>query len=79
MLIDVLKNEIDTAQPKNSLPEFIELGGGDEVDPIERLRFFCSIAMSNQDWLAVEPFFTDIEMIIDELRDEIVRLSQIGG
>ncbi len=63
---------------KKSLPEFIELGGREEPDPLERLRFFCSLAMSNQDWLDVEPFFTAVEMVIDELRDEIVRLSQTG-
>lgn len=31
--------------------------GSEELDPIERLRFFCSIAMRAQDWLDVEPFF----------------------
>ena len=30
---------------------------GDESDPIERLRFFCSIAMNGQDWIDVEPLF----------------------
>lgn len=29
----------------------------EEKDPLERLRFFCSLAMSGQDWLDVEPFF----------------------
>jgi hypothetical protein len=26
-------------------------------DPVEALRFFCSLAMSGQDWLDVEPLF----------------------
>jgi len=40
---------------------FNRVGGHDETDPIERLRFFCSIAMSRQqDWLDVEPFFNDV-------------------
>src|SRR6478609_6700831 len=30
---------------------------GEEPDPVERLRFFCSLAMNAQDWLDVEPFF----------------------
>lgn len=29
-------------------------------DPIERLRFFCSLAMQGQDWLDVEEFFDDV-------------------
>jgi len=36
---------------------FDNAGGHEETDPIERLRFFCSKAMSGQDWLDVEPFF----------------------
>jgi hypothetical protein len=40
--------------------QFDKLGGGDEPDPLERLRFFCSIAMNNQDWLDVEPLFNDV-------------------
>src|SRR5690606_7914957 len=31
--------------------------GCKETDPIERLRFYCSLAMSGQDWLDAEPFF----------------------
>lgn len=29
----------------------------DNEPPIERLRFFCCLAMSGQDWQDVEPFF----------------------
>lgn len=29
----------------------------DDMTPLERLRFFCSLAMNGQDWLDVEPFF----------------------
>jgi hypothetical protein len=31
-----------------------------EPSAIERLRFFCSLSMSGQDWLDVEPFFNDL-------------------
>ena len=34
--------------------------GYSEKDPIERLRFFCSLSMSWQDWLDVERFFDDL-------------------
>lgn len=33
------------------------MNGCNETDPIERLRFYCSLAMSGQDWIDVEPFF----------------------
>lgn len=32
----------------------------DQEPPIERLRFFCSLAMNGQDWLDVEPFLDAI-------------------
>lgn len=32
-----------------------------EEKPLERLRFFCSLAMSAQNWIDVEPFFDAIE------------------
>ena len=44
--------------------QFDELGGAEEPDPLERLRFFCSLAMSGQDWLDVEPFFDDVLTIM---------------
>lgn len=32
----------------------------EESEPIERLRAFCSLAMSGQDWIDVEPLFDAI-------------------
>ena len=34
--------------------------GEEPDDPVERLRFFCSLAMRGEDWLDVEPFFDAI-------------------
>lgn len=45
-----------TLRPKTALEKFHE-HNGNELDPLERLRFFCSLAMSGQDWLDVEQFF----------------------
>ena len=48
------------AQPagKTALERFNELKvAQDESDPVEQLRAFCSLAMTGQDWLDVEPFF----------------------
>jgi hypothetical protein len=33
----------------------------DSLSPLEQLRFFCSLAMSGQDWLDVERFFNVLE------------------
>lgn len=37
--------------------QFDEHMAGESATPIERLRFFCSLAMEGQDWMDVEPFF----------------------
>lgn len=43
---------------------FDSLDGNQETDPLERLKFFCSLAMNGQDWLDVEPFFDDVQTIV---------------
>lgn len=48
------------AEARTTLERFRECGGNEEPDPVERLRFFCSLAMSGQDWLDVEAFFDDV-------------------
>lgn len=58
--IAALKEAIKN-QSKSALAEFTDCAGSDETDPIERLRFFCSLAMKGQDWLDVEPFFEAIK------------------
>lgn len=44
-----------------AIERFKECDGSDEKSPLERLRFFCSLAMSGDDWLDVESFFIDVE------------------
>jgi hypothetical protein len=52
----------NSAKPElRTLDKFKELFGELEDDPLERLRFFCSLAMNRQDWLDVEPFFDDVQ------------------
>ena len=47
---------------KTSLERYnAAMEGTIETDPIERLRFFCSIALTGRDWFDVEQFFYDIE------------------
>lgn len=50
--------EADRQRTTGSAKErFYAASGEQEQDLIERLRFYCSIAMSGQDWIDVEPFF----------------------
>lgn len=50
-----------TPTPRTALDQFNEFAGEDKESPLERLRFFCSIAMQGQDWLDVEQFFIAVE------------------
>lgn len=45
----------------SALRRFMASGGYEEDDPLERLRFFCSFAMSGDDWLDVEEFFDGVK------------------
>ena len=46
-------------QPRSALTCYQETAADDAepTTPLERLRYFCSLAMQAQDWLDVEPFF----------------------
>ena len=46
---------------ETALAQFENNGATEGLSPLERLRFFCSLAMSGQDWLDVEPFFAALE------------------
>ena len=37
------------------------------INSVEKLRFFCSLAMHGDDWLDVEPFFDGVQAEIGEL------------
>lgn len=52
--------EQGTEQQHPARQRFDDTGGREEPDPVERLRFFCSLAMNKQDWLDVEAFFDDV-------------------
>lgn len=41
----------------SAMERFEQHEGYSVQDPVERLRFFCSLAMNGQDWLDVEQFF----------------------
>jgi hypothetical protein len=40
-----------------AMTEFHAFNGEEMPDPLERLRYFCSLAMKPQDWADVGPFF----------------------
>ena len=61
---------------------FYALGGDEEPAPLERLRFFCSLAMNGQDWMDVEPFFDDVQTLLTpNARSEPTAplLAQVGS
>lgn len=53
---------------KTALEKFYEFGGNEEPDPLERLRFFCSLAIKGQDWLDVEQFFDDVKTMMPNVK-----------
>jgi hypothetical protein len=71
-------NEIGQGEPLYTAPRELNAKemydkaciDGEDKDPIERLRFYCSLAMTGQDWLDAEPFFDAIKSAPRELSDE---------
>jgi len=48
-------------QQESAMKRFERLMQNDQESPLERLRFFCSLAMNDQDWVDVEPFFDALQ------------------
>lgn len=61
---------------KTAKERFDEVNGSEEPRPVERLRFFCSLAMNGRDWLDVEPFFEDVLSDFDDLYDDLAQLKR---
>lgn len=58
------RREASEQMPEQTAKQQYDAHGGDsESDPVERLRFFCSLAMCSQDWLDAEPFFDAINKL----------------
>ena len=69
--IETLRAELAAlkAPPADTaMDRYRDVEGGYDRDPVERLRFFCSLALSPQDWLDVEPFFDAITGEISALK-----------
>ena len=47
--------------------------GEDAMDAVDRLRFFCSLAMNGQDWIDVEPYFDGVTAELEALRADAER------
>jgi hypothetical protein len=65
--IAALKAALEQPEQHPARQRFDDTGGREEPDPVERLRFFCSLAMNKQDWLDVEAFFDDV---LDQLEQD---------
>ena len=62
---------------KYTIDEFKELGGYDEKDPLERLKFFCSLGLCSEDWLEVESFFIDAQDKITDLEHQLSNCKDV--
>src|SRR5262245_22855187 len=63
---------------RRAKPEFDDLESNAPIaEPIERLRFFCSLAMKPQDWLDVEPLFVACEAELAKCRKDAEMLNWI--
>ena len=58
-----------TLSKETAQQQFDDCGGSEIADPIERLRFFCCLAMDGQDWLDVEPYFNALLTTTTEWKD----------
>ena len=51
--------------PESAMSRYLRyMEGVKEPDPVERLRFFCSIAMNGRDWIDSEQFFADLAPVV---------------
>lgn len=64
----------EQAADRTALEQFIRHGAMEENDSIERLRFFCSLAMANQDWIDSEEFF---EAIITDRKEQAAKIAML--
>lgn len=48
-------------------------GAGEERDPVERLRAFCSFAMNGRDWIDAEPHFDAVCAEVASLKRDAER------
>jgi len=55
-----------TKNKKSTIEKFKDLYGDLEESPLERLRFFCSLALNSEDWLDCEKFFDDLEQELNK-------------
>ena len=61
------------AEPVSALTRYNEIAKDSETytgHALERLRIFCSLAMTEEDWLDVEPFFDDAEQELAKLEQQ---------
>ena len=62
-------------QQEPALAKYNDCDGAEESDPVERLRFFCSLAMKGRDWIDVEQFFDAVIAKRTGLEERITALE----
>jgi dsDNA-binding SOS-regulon protein len=73
---DLPQVDKEQAEPVSALTRYNEIAEDVETtcNALERLRIFCSLAMTKEDWLDAEPFFDAAEAELTKLD---VRLAEI--
>lgn len=64
--IQELEKQLETASNKNSIEEYNESEDIKSENALERLRYFCSLSMSQDDWVNVGSFFVELEKQLAE-------------
>lgn len=77
MAFTQLKEQLAAAQEEINSPPAIDayemyMADDEEGNPVERLRFFLSLALKGQDWIDVEKFIDDVSNHIAKAEQRVV-------
>ena len=80
--IKVLKTQLAAAQEEINSPPAIDayemyMADDEESNPVERLRFFLSLALKDQDWIDVEKFIDDVSNHIAKAEQRVAEWQPI--
>ena len=80
--IGELRAKISAAQEQIERPPAIDayetyMADGKESDPVERLRFFLSLALKGKDWLDVERFIKDVSDQLAKAEQRVAEYNEL--
>jgi hypothetical protein len=69
-----------TNKTQTTLERYHEItADADPGSPLERLRFFCSLAITGQDWFDIEPFFDALAKELDARKSPVARAWSVDS